>query len=282
VNCPSAACTIAFQPEQRVTVRALRAAPLLHGQYGLAVRSGLCSSGGEGDGGMQVTLTVVPNGEQAGSTELPSNAGAAVTLAERLEETTRQLALTRTLLAEKQRECTELATALSQDAQVDALTGLFNRRKFNELSAAEIARSVRYATPLALIMVDIDHFKRVNDEHGYLLGDRALVDVARVLGRRMRASDALCRWGGEEFMILAPHLDQASAVQMAEKLRVAISSYDFGPPGRITCSFGVATLRPGDRAIDLILRADTCLYRAKRTGRNCVAREADDGARSSG
>ncbi len=231
---------------------------------------------------MQPTLTLVPNERDRRPDELPSNAAEAITLAEQLEEATRQLALTRMLLAEKQRECSELASALAQDAHVDALTGLFNRRKFNELCAAEIARSVRYGTPLALIMVDIDHFKRVNDEHGHLLGDRALVDVAAVLGRRMRASDALCRWGGEEFMILAPHLDQASAVRMAEKLRLAIGGFDFGPAGRITCSFGVATLRPGDRSIDLILRADTCLYRAKRTGRNCVAREAaEESARSS-
>jgi diguanylate cyclase (GGDEF)-like protein len=230
---------------------------------------------------MQPTLTLVPNDRDRRPDELPSTAAEAVSLAERLEEATRQLALTRTLLAEKQRECSELASALAQDAHVDALTGLYNRRKFNELCAAEIARSVRYGTPLALIMVDIDHFKRVNDEHGHLLGDRALVDVAAVLGRSMRASDSLCRWGGEEFMILAPHLDQASAVRMAEKLRLAIVGFDFGPPGRITCSFGVATLRPGDRSIDLILRADTCLYRAKRTGRNCVAREAEESARSS-
>jgi diguanylate cyclase (GGDEF)-like protein len=180
---------------------------------------------------MQPTLTLVPNDRDRRSDELPSTAAEAISLAERLEEATRQLDLTRTLLAEKQRECSELASALAQDAHVDALTGLFNRRKFNELCAAEIARSIRYGTPLALIMVDIDHFKRVNDEHGHLVGDRALVDVAGVLGRRMRASDALCRWGGEEFMILAPHLDSASAVRMADKLRLAIAAFDFGPAG---------------------------------------------------
>jgi diguanylate cyclase (GGDEF)-like protein len=230
---------------------------------------------------MPAILSLVSS-ESARADDGATTAFEPMTLAERLEEATRQLELTRTLLAEKQRECTELSSALARDAYIDALTGLFNRRKFNELCAAEIARSVRYATPLALIMVDIDHFKSVNDEHGHLAGDRALVDVSRVLGGRMRASDAVCRWGGEEFMILAPQLDQARAVQMADKLRAAIAGADFGPAGRITCSFGVATLRSGDRAIDLILRADTCLYRAKRTGRNCVAKEADDGARSSG
>ena len=151
--------------------------------------------------------------------------------------------MTRSLLADKERECDELARALAHDAHSDALTGLFNRRKFNDLCAAEIARSARYGTPLALIMVDIDHFKRVNDLHGHLVGDRALVDVTRLLGEQMRASDALCRWGGEEFMILAPHLDLARAVQMADKLRAAVANADFGVAGRMTCSFGVATLR---------------------------------------
>jgi diguanylate cyclase (GGDEF)-like protein len=220
------------------------------------------------------------SGEPPRQGEGPPAAPTVESLSQRLDEMTRQLALTRMLLAEKQRECHELASALAQDAHSDALTGLFNRRKFNELCAAEIARSVRYATSLALIMVDVDHFKSVNDEHGHLGGDRALVDLAKVLGERMLVSDSLCRWGGEEFMILAPHLDLAAAGRMADKLRIAIAGHDFGPAGRITCSFGVATFREGDRAIDLILRADTCLYRAKRTGRNCVARETDDPSRS--
>ena len=222
---------------------------------------------------MASNLTLVPNEPPQGG-EAPAGGVEGDTLAQRLEEAQRQLVLARTLLAEKQRECNELATALAQDAYVDALTGLFNRRKFNELCAAEIARSIRYGTPLALIMVDIDRFKSVNDEHGPLVGDRALVDIARLLGERMRASDSLCRWGGEEFMILAPHLELADAVRMADKLRSAVATADFGPAGPITCSLGVSTLHAGDRAIDLILRADTCLYRAKRTGRDCVAREA--------
>lgn len=193
------------------------------------------------------------------------------TLDEQLEQANRQLVLTRSLLEEKQRECNELANALAHDAHSDALTGLFNRRKFNDLCESEVERSARYGTSLALIMVDIDHFKGVNDAHGHLVGDRTLVDVARTLDGQIRATDALCRWGGEEFMILAPHLDQATAAQMADKLRAAVAGADFGVAGPMTCSFGVATLKEGDRSVDLILRADTCLYRAKRTGRNCVA-----------
>jgi diguanylate cyclase (GGDEF)-like protein len=219
---------------------------------------------------MHAMLSLVPS-ESTWPGDAPSAAPGAFTLAQRLEEATRQLALTRSLLAEKQRECNELACALANDAHSDALTGLFNRRKFNALCAAEIARSARYGTPLALIMVDIDFFKGINDVHGHLVGDRALVDVARMLGERMRTSDALCRWGGDEFMVLAPHLDPAGAVQMADKLRAAVAEADFGGAGRMTCSFGVASLKDGDHAIDLVMRADRCLYRAKRTGRNCVA-----------
>ena len=223
---------------------------------------------------MQAMLSLVPSDRNRPG-DAPSPAVEILTLDQQLEEATRQLALTRSLLADKQRECNELSRALAHDAHSDALTGLFNRRKFNDLCAAEIVRSARYGTPLALIMVDIDHFKCVNDLHGHLVGDRALVDVTRVLGEQIRASDALCRWGGEEFMILAPHLDPACAVQMADKLRAAVASADFGVAGPITCSFGVAALRDSDRAVDLILRADTYLYRAKRTGRNCVATQAE-------
>jgi diguanylate cyclase (GGDEF)-like protein len=227
---------------------------------------------------MPPMLSLVPSESSRPEDETMPAALGSMMLARRLEETSRQLALTQALLANKQRECDALASALAHDAHSDPLTGLFNRRKFNELCAAEIERSVRYATPLALIMVDIDHFKRVNDEHGHLVGDRALVEVARVLGEQIRASDALCRWGGEEFMVLAPHLDMASALQMADKLRAAVAEADFAEAGPLTCSFGVATLRDRDRTVDLILRADTCLYRAKRTGRNCVAMQDEGGA----
>jgi len=120
---------------------------------------------------MHPVLSLVPS-EGARPGEKATAGWERLTLAQRLDEATRQLELTRSLLADKQRECDELASALAHDAHSDALTGLFNRRKFNDLCAAEIARSVRYATPLALIMVDVDHFKSVNDEHGHLVGDR--------------------------------------------------------------------------------------------------------------
>jgi len=219
---------------------------------------------------MQAKLSLVP-GELRRAGYDAAEAARPVTLTQRLLEVNRQLALTRSLLADKQRECQELACAVANDAHCDALTGLLTRRRFNELCATEVARSVRYGTPLALIMVDIDHFKRLNDLHGHLVGDKVLVAMAKVLGSRMRAQDALCRWGGEEFMILAPHVDQAGAQQMAEKLRTAVAEADFGVAGTVTCSFGVALLEGDEEPLDLLLRADSCLYRAKRTGRNCVA-----------
>jgi len=188
----------------------------------------------------------------------------------RLEEAERQLALTASLLARKQRECDELADALAQQAHRDALTGLFNRRKFDALCEGEIARHARYGASLALIMLDIDHFKDINDRHGHLVGDDAIVRVVRALVCQLRATDALCRWGGEEFMVLAPHLDLSSAMQVAGKLCAAVAETEFGVAGRITCSAGVTALQPDDRVADMVLRADTALYRAKRNGRNRV------------
>ena len=220
-----------------------------------------------------VVNTVPPDRTRSAATRsvatLPTALGTTA-LKDQLAEVTRQLALAMTLLADKERECDELAQALTQQAHRDALTGLYNRRKFNALCASEITRHARYGSPVALIMIDIDHFKAINDHHGHLVGDLALVDVTRALGEHVRAADALCRWGGEEFVVLAPHTDLASAVTVAEKLRSIVAETAFEAVRHITCSFGVAVLQPGDGVVDLVRRADTCLYRAKRNGRNRV------------
>ena len=220
---------------------------------------------------MRPLLSLVPP-ERAARTEARPNPEA---LEEQLEATARQLAAATAQLASKQRECDELAEALALQAHRDALTGLFNRRKFDALCASEIVRNTRYGTPLALIMLDVDHFKDVNDRHGHLVGDDTLVQVVRVLSAQLRAADSLCRWGGEEFVVLAPHVDLAAAAHLASKLCAAVSDADFGIAGRITCSAGVTAMQTDDRVADLILRADTALYRAKRNGRNRVELYAD-------
>jgi diguanylate cyclase (GGDEF)-like protein len=164
----------------------------------------------------------------------------------------------------------ELARDLLSRATTDPLTGLSNRLKFDEALAAEMLRSTRYGTPLALVLYDIDHFKAVNDTHGHQIGDKVLVTLSQVVANNIRHSDLLCRWGGEEFVILAAGSDAQMAGQAAEKLRITIAQVMFDEVGTVTCSFGIAQYTQGDTAETFIARADDALYRAKSNGRNRV------------
>lgn len=159
--------------------------------------------------------------------------------------------------------------ALAQgQASTDALTGAFNRLRFNVELAKEMARSARYKTPLALVMYDIDCFKAINDAHGHQAGDRVLVGITRLTAGHIRQTDLLARWGGEEFMILAPNCGGQEAVRLAEKLRQLINESVFDEVGTVTCSFGVAWFQDGDTAETITSRVDDALYAAKRGGRN--------------
>lgn len=169
---------------------------------------------------------------------------------------------------DKRMELQELAQNLRLRATTDPLTGIYNRAKFDESLDNETTRSQRYKSPLSLIMYDVDHFKRVNDEHGHQIGDDVLVRLSEIVFERIRSTDLLARWGGEEFVILVPGLDGPTAHQAAEKLRAAIEQATFGVVGNITCSFGVAEFAEGDSAATLVARADNALYRAKMRGRN--------------
>lgn len=171
---------------------------------------------------------------------------------------------------EQRLELEEQTRKMDLQATTDPLTGIFNRLKFNQELAAEMARSARYRTPLSLVMYDIDHFKAVNDTYGHQRGDRVLVVLTRIAAGTIRQTDLLARWGGEEFMILAPNCDGQEAVQLAEKLRQLIGESVFDEVGTVTCSFGVAQFRDGDTAETFTSRADEALYAAKRAGRNCV------------
>jgi len=164
----------------------------------------------------------------------------------------------------------------------DGLTGLLNRREFHQRLDGEVDRAHRQSTPLSLIMIDIDHFKRVNDTHGHLAGDEVLRKVATVLSQSIRSMDHLARYGGEEFVIVTPEPQQGTLV-MAERIRKAVENSRFmGKSERdlqVTVSLGVATLPDQARtAQTLIARADKALYRAKESGRNRVC--AADGASS--
>ena len=152
----------------------------------------------------------------------------------------------------------------------DSLTGLVNRHKLDERLADELARSRRHGTAFALIMLDIDHFKAVNDTYGHQAGDEVLVEMAALLRRHSRDSDMLGRWGGEEFLLLCPETDESGAMSLAEHLRASIEAARFSTLGRVTASFGVAVWRPVDDGEALLRRADEALYRAKEKGRNRV------------
>ena len=167
-----------------------------------------------------------------------------------------------------------------RDSVRDALTGLPNRRAFERAFAREIERARRARRGLGLALVDIDHFKAVNDELGHDLGDAVLREVARRLADALRETDLVARWGGEEFVLLLPEVDAGAdeglglAVERVRE-RVAAFPVELGgerPPRAVTVSIGLANLARGDQADDLLRRADQALYRAKRGGRNRVER----------
>jgi diguanylate cyclase (GGDEF)-like protein len=161
-------------------------------------------------------------------------------------------------------------------ASTDALTGLTNRRRFMEVAAQELARARRYGSSLALIVIDLDHFKRINDQHGHLVGDQALVHAARVLASSVRDVDVIARHGGEEFAVLLPMTDAKGAAEVAER---CIRRLDDSPlildgvgPIRVTASMGVAACEgPFCKDVDGLLKvADAALYQAKEAGRDRV------------
>ena len=159
-------------------------------------------------------------------------------------------------------------------AETDALTGLTNRRHFLELAGRELARSRRYGSPMSLVLVDLDHFKRVNDRHGHLAGDQVLTSAARALASGLREIDVIARHGGEEFAILLPETDVEGAREVAERtcrrLAETITVVD-GDEIRITASMGVASTVGGAATLDDLLgRADRAMYGAKRAGRDRV------------
>ncbi len=160
-------------------------------------------------------------------------------------------------------------------AYLDGLTGIFNRRYFELRIEEELERARRFNSGMAVIMVDIDQFKRLNDEFGHLLGDEVLRQVSSIFSQQLRKIDVVCRYGGEEFAILLSQTSQQHALGVAEKLRRMVDSWQFpGVPRSVTISAGVAT-RPdhGNSREELVKAADAGLYAAKQAGRNCI-REA--------
>jgi len=163
-------------------------------------------------------------------------------------------------------------------AMVDGLTGLFMRRYFDARIEEEIERSKRYGTPFSVVMMDVDNFKQLNDEHGHLIGDRVLKSISNVVKAQMRGVDTAARYGGEEIAMILPRTDMLNAYNVGERIRSAIAEQrvttDSEPPKvvSVTASFGIASY-PETKAADgedLVRRADRALYRAKKTGKNRV------------
>ncbi|MBS3809266.1 MAG: GGDEF domain-containing protein [Desulfobacterales bacterium] len=159
---------------------------------------------------------------------------------------------------------------LRELSRSDVLTGCFNRRGGVGCLDHELSRIGRTGTALAVIMFDIDEFKAVNDFYGHDTGDQVLQEIAEVATKNMREADILIRWGGEEFLVVAPDTDMESAAVLAERLRKTIAGNKFSGPGKITASFGIAQYQKGDRRDSLIDRADRYMYLAKQKGRNRV------------
>lgn len=156
----------------------------------------------------------------------------------------------------------------------DGLTNLANRKQLDSLLQDEVPRAARHGRNLSLLMLDIDHFKAINDTHGHLIGDAVLRGLATVLRKRLRPHDTIGRYGGEEFCAVLPETDLPGAAKIAEELRQQVMAQPFAVEGRevrITVSIGVATLVQGMQADQLYKSADEMLYRAKRDGRNRVS-----------
>jgi len=166
---------------------------------------------------------------------------------------------------------TETALALAHEnlllemerlSGVDPLTGAANRRAWEEALSRETSRSLRDGTPLSLLMIDLDHFKQYNDQHGHMAGDNLLRASTAAWRGRLRPEDLLCRWGGEEFAVLLPTCTAQGALAVADDLRLRM-------PEDVTCSIGVAQWDRHEPHLNLIARADANLYRAKANGRDC-------------
>lgn len=155
-------------------------------------------------------------------------------------------------------------------SQRDPLTNLYNRLKLDQVLLEEMERASRLSTPLSLILLDIDHFKKINDTYGHLVGDKTLIKLSSILTSRTREIDVVGRWGGEEFLIVCPGTDISGAKKLAEDIRLSIFEYKFEVVGKSTSSFGVATLQVDDTEEKLLKRVDDALYHAKNTGRNKV------------
>ncbi|MFC5549862.1 diguanylate cyclase [Massilia aerilata] len=228
------------------------------------------SHGGDGKGGMRLCVPLVTHDELVGLVHLEGLAREADA-----REQQEQLAVTVAEQLALALGNARLRESLRRQSVLDPLTGLFNRRYFDETLRRELARSRRMASPLSLVVLDVDHFKCVNDGFGHAAGDAVLRAIAQLVRQSIRYCDVACRYGGEELVILMPDCAQPDAARRAEALRADIAGAppmnDGAGPDAITASFGVAEFPlHGPDADSLFRAADQAMYRAKREGRNRV------------
>lgn len=205
--------------------------------------------------------------------ELLRASQSAMSLTSELTQSQRELITTNRQLREREAEIRHLS-------MTDGLTGLGNRRQLDEALSTEVSAANRHGRNLCLVMVDLDHFKQVNDVHGHSVGDSVLQALSRTLLANARESDHVCRFGGEEFAILMPDAEADAAAAATERLRAQVAALRVAPVEQaFTASFGVAQWRPGETPGALLQRADKLLYRAKAEGRNRVVRDSEEHAR---
>lgn len=194
-----------------------------------------------------------------------------MTLSARFDKQLRQLEKVARISDRYQMMMQDLNIALREASTHDALTGIANRRLLTERLREETERARRYGRPLCVAVVDIDHFKVINDDHGHEIGDNVLVEVVRVMEAQIREHDLCGRWGGEEFLVVMPETETANAIPVMERLRRAVADLKVTIGDRtlsVTVSLGMAELRADESYANAINRADAALMRAKRNGRN--------------
>jgi diguanylate cyclase (GGDEF)-like protein len=169
-----------------------------------------------------------------------------------------------------QAELVEKNLQLEALSKTDQLTGVFNRRHLDAVLISELERHRRDGSVFSIILIDVDRFKAINDNHGHQVGDRVLVEMAERILETTRDADTVGRWGGEEFLIICPDAPPHAAVLFAERLRRTVSEQPFQAAGAMTASLGVASVQPGDTIHGMISRADQALYRGKNNGRDRV------------
>lgn len=174
----------------------------------------------------------------------------------------------------KQEELIKLNEKLKEQATTDMLTGLKNRRYFHEKLEESLAGYQRYLSPFSLLIIDIDHFKKINDMRGHLVGDQILKELSHMITTTLREIDVVARYGGEEFVVIYPHTNISEAKQRAERLRTEVEKASW-QNSNITISIGVTTCTPEDTVTTLIGKADQALYVSKSRGRNCVTHVVD-------